>query len=176
VQQGFSDPKSRTLIKQLEAKIGEQELQLQYSTTLLSKTIVKSPTDGIAIIDESHEWDGQPVSTGEKVMTIAQPNQVELQIWLPVANAVSFKVGDKIKLYANDNPLKPMYGTINYTSYSAVMTPSKVLAYRLTAQLEDKPLPQIGVQGTAKIYGHKVSMIYYLLRRPLAALRQTLGW
>ena len=36
-------------------------------------------------------------------------------------------------------------------------------------------MPRIGLSGTAKIYGEKVTLFYYLARRPLAAARQFLG-
>jgi hypothetical protein len=52
-----------------------------------------------------------------------------------------------------------------------------VLSYRIKAELIDnKNLPRIGMMGTAKINGERVPFIYYLLRKPLAAARQWLGW
>jgi hypothetical protein len=32
------------------------------------------------------------------------------------------------------------------------------------------------MKGTAKVYGERVSLFYYLLRRPLAAARQFVGF
>jgi hypothetical protein len=50
------------------------------------------------------------------------------------------------------------------------------LGYRLKATLDDPAhMPRIGLRGTAKIYGEKVTLFYYLARRPLAAARQFLG-
>jgi hypothetical protein len=34
----------------------------------------------------------------------------------------------------------------------------------------------LGMMGTARIHGRWVPLAYYLLRRPLAAARQWLGW
>ena len=36
--------------------------------------------------------------------------------------------------------------------------------------------PRIGLKGTAKVFGERVSLFYYLLRRPLAAARQFVGF
>jgi hypothetical protein len=36
-------------------------------------------------------------------------------------------------------------------------------------------LPRIGLRGTAKIYAGRVSLAYYLLRKPLAFMRRSLG-
>lgn len=56
------------------------------------------------------------------------------------------------------------------------MSPGGVLGYRLKAALAAGTAPpRIGLRGTAKIYGDRVALIYYLLRRPLAAARQFFG-
>jgi hypothetical protein len=35
--------------------------------------------------------------------------------------------------------------------------------------------PRLGIRGTAQLYGDRVPMIYYILRRPVAFLRQWVG-
>jgi hypothetical protein len=57
------------------------------------------------------------------------------------------------------------------------MSPSGVLGYRLKASLaDDKAPPRIGLRGTAKLFGDRVTLFYYLMRRPLSAARQFLGF
>jgi len=52
-----------------------------------------------------------------------------------------------------------------------------VLSYRLKASFGDgQPPPRIGLKGTAKVYGQRVSLFYFLMRRPLAAVRQVVGF
>ena len=41
--------------------------------------------------------------------------------------------------------------------------------------LYPEALPRIGLQATAKIHGRRVTLFYYLFRRPLAQLRQFTG-
>ena len=36
-------------------------------------------------------------------------------------------------------------------------------------------LPRIGLRGTAKVYAEQVSLGYYLLRKPIAFVRRSLG-
>jgi len=44
------------------------------------------------------------------------------------------------------------------------------------ADIQHEDLPhRIGLRGTAKLYGEKVSLAYYLLRRPITFVRQHLG-
>ena len=44
-----------------------------------------------------------------------------------------------------------------------------------TGQEQQQSL-RIGLRGTAKIYGERVLLGYYLLRRPLATVREWTGW
>ena len=65
---------------------------------------------------------------------------------------------------------------IQRSSYEATVAPDGTLAYVVHAQLLlGQGLPRIGLRGTAKIYAERVTLGYYLLRKPLAFLRRTLG-
>lgn len=177
IQKGFDDKKARSEINVLKAQIIEQQLQVNYTKELLDRAQIKSPKNGIVIFESLEETKGKPVATGEKIMMVAYPEQIELEVWLPVADAVEFEIGSPIKLYSNVDPLNPINGKITQISYQAQLTPKNILAYRLIAELDDPDkAPQLGTQGTTKIYGNKVSLFFYVLRRPITALRQTLGW
>ena len=75
-------------------------------------------------------------------------------------------------------PLSPLDARLVETSYQAVVSPiNGVASYRLRAQLEEaSPHARIGLRGTAKLYGGWVVFGYYVLRRPLASLREWTGW
>jgi hypothetical protein len=69
-----------------------------------------------------------------------------------------------------------LHATLRQASYEATLSPSGLLGYRLKALFADgSRVPRIGLRGTAKVYGERVSLFYYLMRRPLAAVRQLLG-
>jgi hypothetical protein len=59
-------------------------------------------------------------------------------------------------------------------AYEAQPTPGGQLAYRLDARFDEAP-PRIGLRGTAKLFGERAPLALYLLRRPLAGLRQSVG-
>ncbi|HCP03708.1 MAG TPA: hypothetical protein DIT61_09365, partial [Pseudomonas sp.] len=66
------------------------------------------------------------------------------------------------------------------SGYEPQTTPDQQLAYRLIAQLSESERqaepPRVGLRGTAKVYGEKVSIFFYLFRRPITSVRQWLGW
>jgi hypothetical protein len=138
---------------------------------------VTAPRSGIALFADPNDWIGRPVTIGERLLEIADPNKSELEIWLPVADAITLNSGAEVDFFLNVAPDAPLHAKLRQTSYEAVLSPSGVLGYRLKAELTDPASPpRIGLRGTAKIYGDQVSLFYYLIRRPLAAARQLLGF
>ena len=114
---------------------------------------------------------------GARHMAIADPAALELTVWVPVNDAISLKPGAEVLLFLDTDPLNPVKAELVRAAYEAELTPTKVLAYRVKAKLVDKAsIPRIGLQGTAKVYGEKVSLFFYIMRRPIAALRRTIGF
>lgn len=177
IQSSFKDIKNRAEINILKAELRLKALQVTYTQYLLNQANVYSPQDGIAIIDSPHEWSGKPVQIGEKVLEIANKEKVKISIWLPVSDALYFEKGDRVILFLNAKPLSPIDATVAYSGFDAQKSPKELLAYKVTAFL-DKGVspPRIGSQGNAKLYHGKVSLFYYLFRRPLTYLRQHLGF
>jgi hypothetical protein len=177
VQSSYQDIEKRADIQVLQAVMQEKKLEVNYTSHLIKESNIKSPINGIAIIDNPNQWFGKPVVTGENVMQVAIPDQIEMEIWLPVADAIHFTKGDQVKLFLNADPLNPIYGTIDYASFEATITPSQILAYQVVARINpEQENYKIGSQGTAKLMGSHVSLFYYLFRKPITTLRQFFGW
>jgi len=159
----------------LKSQLNIDEAHIQYTETMLEKADVKSPIDGIAVFDSTDEWTGQPVQTGERILVVANADKVQLKIQLPVANAIRLDPGaiGEFFVYGQLHSLPIRIKTVGY---NARLTPAHILAYPLEAEFtESENLPQLGAEGTARIYGHRVPLVYYLFRRPLQIVRQTLG-
>jgi len=81
-----------------------------------------------------------------------------------------------VTFYGNENPLKPVSAQIKYVDPIAAARPDGTLAYFGVANLPKNSTAQLGEQGTAKIFGKKVSLVYYLFRRPIRYIRQHAGF
>ncbi len=155
----------------------EKATELSFSRQLLKKTEVRAPRSGIVIFAEQSDWIGKNVSIGERVLSIADPQRVEMLIRLPVADAIEFALDNQVRLYLASDPQHPLNGVVRHVSYKPETTPAGIAAYRLKADFSNhSPVPRIGLTGTVRIYGKKVSLGYYLFRRPITAFRQRLGW
>ena len=92
---------------------------------------------------------------------------------------MALEQGAAVRLFLTVLPLSPLDAQVVETSYQAVLSPEGVASYRLRAVFDAGQTQQhlrIGLRGTAKIYGDRVVLGYYLLRRPLATLREWTGW
>ncbi|MEM7251572.1 MAG: HlyD family efflux transporter periplasmic adaptor subunit [Pseudomonadota bacterium] len=152
-------------------------IERDYAAQLLARTVVIAPFAGIAIYSDRKDWIGRPVSTGERMMLVAEPASVQLRIDVPVADAIMIADGGTVDLFLDAAPLTPLKARVVTQSYHAETTEQGLLAYRVTADLidNDAVTPHIGWRGTAKLRGREVSLFLLVLRRPIRAARQWLG-
>lgn len=173
-QRAFSDADSSARIDLFAARAEQKRAERDYALQLLARTEVRAERDGIAVFADAQRWIGRPVQTGERLMEIAEPRQAELRIELAVADALDFQPGTEIDLFLDSDPLRRHAAHLQRMAYEAQPTSSGQLAYRMDAEFSDTP-PRIGLRGIAKLYAERVPLALFLLRRPLASLRQTLG-
>jgi hypothetical protein len=175
-QQAVFDDKSRALMAVLKGRAEQRRADVTYNQSLLDRVKVTATRSGLALYDDPNAWIGKPVAIGERLLEIADPEQAEIEIWLPVADAITLSPGADVDFFLNIAPESPLHATLRQSSYEATQSPAGLLGYRLKAKLSNATHPpRIGLKGTAKVYGERVSLFYYLLRRPLAAARQFVG-
>ena len=175
-QGAFNDPKSSARTGILRARIQLRTAERDYAQTQLNRTVVTAQRSGIAVYADPDDWLGKPVVVGERIMQLANPADTQLRIDLPVAGAITLPPGAKVVLFLDTDPLHPLHAVVTRAGYEAEPTDSNILAYRLYARFDKGTVPpRIGLQGTAKLYGSRVVLGYYLLRRPISTLRRWLG-
>ncbi len=176
-KQAFADPEAKANLAVLEAKLEEKRAEYAHAAEQFAWIEVASPASGIAIFDDPDDWKGRPVRIGEKILTVADSSAVALDVQLPVDDAIVVEPGRRVTLYLNTRPLEPVEARLERAGYLPAVQPDGVVAYQLRAVFVDLAAPpRIGLKGTAKLYGQEVSLFYFLMRRPLAALRRTFGW
>lgn len=177
-QRAFHDPASQAELASLTGRAQERRAELAAVLAQLERVTVSADKGGIAVFGDPDDWLGRPVSTGERIMLLADPDAPGMLIHLPVADAIGLESGAPVKLFLTVRPLQPLEGRVTETSYQAVQSPDGIASYRLRAAFTEGNAgdARIGLQGTAKLYGDKVPLVYYLMRRPLATLREWTGW
>ena len=175
-QGAMMDAKAAARLAQDEATVRLKESDLAYAKALLARATVVAPADGVAVFADENDWTGRPVQTGQRVMQIIDPSRPEVRINLPAKDAITLAPGSAVALFLDTAPLSPLSGRVLAAAYEPEVTAAGILSYRVRASLDAAAVtPRVGLTGTAKLYGDRVSLASYLFRRPLAALRQTLG-
>ena len=176
-QQALFDDRSRTALGLLGGKREQSSGEVDYLERALARTRIHAERAGTAIFDDPADWIGKPVALGERIMLVADPAATELDIELPVADAIALAAGDRVQLFLNTAPATPLAASIVRVGYRAGANAAGdgTLAYRVRASFTRANDARIGLKGTAKLYGARTPLIVYLLRRPLATVRVWLG-
>lgn len=164
----------------LEAQIALKEVELEAARHELERTRARAGKAGVVLLPDPQEWIGRPVATGERVMLIADPDQVMARGWLAVRDVAPLEPGAPVRVFLDADPLAPLDGELLRAGHDAETEPGGGLAYRLLFRLAAgepgvKP-PRIGLKGTARVEADRVPLFLYLFRRPIAALRQAAGF
>lgn len=175
-QLALGDARSKAQLAMLVGRIGEKRAEVQYLSDQRDRSRVLAPEDGMVLFDSPTEWLGKPVQTGERVMRIARPDEVEIEAWVPIGDAIPLTQGSPVKLYLAANPMAGLEGKLRYMAYDASARPDGSYAYRMRASMSLDKEARIGLKGTAKLQGDWVPVIYWILRKPWAVLRQFFAW
>lgn len=170
------DPKAKAQLSVLQAKVEQQQAEVALVQGLLNRVQVTAPRDGVAIFDDVNDWVGRPVAVGERILLLADPARTELEVRLPVGEALPVDPGAEVLFFLNISPDRPVPARLERVGYRTAPGPDGTLSYRLKAVFEPEREPlRIGLKGTAKIYGETAPLGLWVLRRPLSAMRQWLG-
>lgn len=175
-QQAVTEAKSKGQMAGLQGRIEEKRTEVAYLNALNQRAVLAAPRDGIALLDEPSEWVGRPVSTGERIMVVADEDDAEIEAWLSPGDLIEFPEQAEVTIYLNNQPLSPVSGYLRYVAHEALLQPEGGYAYRLRARLAPgETAPRVGSKGSVKINGVYVPLVYWLLRKPLAVARGFVG-
>lgn len=173
------DPKAKAKLAILQGHLEQQAAEIAYLQSLLDRATLTAPAAGVAVFDDPNDWIGRPVTQGERIMIVADPADVELEIRLPVGDAIPLDEQAEVAFFLNVAPDAPMRATLRSGSYRAQTMPDGVVAYKLKAGFDGTGegqggTPRLGFKGTAKVYGETAPLALWILRRPIATARQWL--
>lgn len=175
-REAVADVRARGRLALLKSKMEQQAAELGYQTSLLQRARVVAATDGIAVFNDASDWIGRPVEIGERIMLIAGPASRLIEMQVPVAEIATFAVGSEVQFFGNIAPDQPVGAKLSFASYGSATAADGVLSYVFRATLDPDAAPQrLGLKGTAKVYGEPRPLLLWLLRRPMATMRQWLA-
>lgn len=172
----FSDEASAGLQVQ-RINLEKSLARVNYLTDLLGRTQIVAPQSAMVIIENVEEFIGRPVQLGERLLMLVDGSDLELEMWLPVGDDIELDIGSSISFFPNVAPDQVYAGNLTSLDYEARISPLGTLAYRARATVDLPPdaYSRIGMRGTGKLFGRRVSVFYFLFRRPISFIRQLAG-
>lgn len=166
-QQSFIDEQRKAMLAILEGRLAQAKSDIDYLRKQLKRTEFRAPHDGVAIFDDAGDWLGKPMTLGEPLMTIADPNKIELEVRLPLEDMIEISKGSSLKYFLNSDPSAPIQAEIRNIDYQAKPTADGQYALHLKATfIDENAALRLGKKGLAKLYGEPTSLFFMCLENP----------
>lgn len=175
-QAALGDARAKAQLAGALGRVEEKRTEVGYLGDQVRRTELHAPHDGVVLVDDPGAWAGRTVAAGEPLLRLARPDDQEVEAWLPVADAIDLAPDSAMRLFLASKPASPVAATLRLYAYEAQPRPDGVLAYRLRGRLVGPSHERLGLRGTVHADGERVPLAYWMLRRPLAALREVTGW
>jgi multidrug resistance efflux pump len=179
IGKSFGDDTVRADLRMLRARVSEKSAETQYLKELAKRLEIQAKGDGVVILNDTEEWAGRPVQSGERIMLLANPKNIWITIYLPVEEAIPLKESPEVKINLDISPLETINAKVVESSYEPVLMPDGRPAYLFRAAIEGvdrNALPRIGLRGVARLYGEPMKLGYLVSHKPLRSLRRMFGW
>lgn len=168
-------PEKKAQLEQLQSEIDVKTIEYDYARDTLDRSEIKAPRAGVAIFSDPTSLIGKPVTMGETIMQIANPEEAELLIRVPVDSLLPMDENSSVTFHMNAAPLSSHSAQIKSIGYQASPDADGLLTYKIRANLPEEYKARIGWKGTARIYSSWNILAYAILRRPLITLRNITG-
>jgi multidrug efflux pump subunit AcrA (membrane-fusion protein) len=175
-QMAFVDPAAKRELAVARTELRLKQAEQSFAAEVFERTVIRAPRPGIAVYADKRELIGRPVSIGQRIMELADPAQTQFRLQVPADDALVLREGAKVRIFMDSDPLNPLSGSVTRASPMARAGDSGSLVFKTEAKVGNgEIMPPLGHRGTAQISGERVSLAFYLLRRPIAGLRQRTG-
>lgn len=173
---GLQDNQSQTEIAVLTLKLEKAKIRFQQATYQKERLDITAPSPGVVILQSPEEWRGKPVKIGEKILTISEPNDTIVRIWIPESDNIPLNVEEPVRVYLNIEPEITHLAKISYIANESLIAESQIPSFIAEAEWEKGSGDvRLGLKGTAVLYGEKVSLLYFIMRKPLSSFRRLTG-
>ncbi len=174
-QQALNDAKAKVQLAAAQGKYEEKKAEVDFLTQQVQRNQIVAPSDGVVLVQDPGSWAGRTVSAGEPILKLARPEDQEVEAWLAVGDAIDLPQGAAMHLHLNHRPGSALQAKLRSYAYEAEHRADAGLGHRLRGTLEAGSTARLGARGTVRIEGERVPLLYWVLRRPLAALREFTG-
>ncbi|MEO5364579.1 MAG: HlyD family secretion protein, partial [Magnetococcus sp. DMHC-8] len=164
-QLALQDPRSKAQLTILAGRAEEKRLEAEGLRELLARSRVKATRSGIALFSDLQSWIGRPVVTGERILTVAEAREAEVEAWLAAGALIPLPATADVTLFLNVDPLHPRSARLRLLAYEATVRPDGTPAHQLRATFQEAgDPPRLGLKGMVRIDGEQVALLWWVTR------------
>jgi len=154
-----ADERSITVAEHELAMLGERhtlvEAQLHELRVTAAKYAIRAPAVP-TVVQTQHIWPGELAQPGAAVLSVLDPRDKYVQLYVPVADVAQFTLGRKVAIELDSRPGTRTPGEVSFVAEEASFTPEKIetrddrlgQVYRVKVRiLEDVERFQPGTEG-----------------------------
>lgn len=172
----FFDPGIKNKLEESRAEKAVRSMEYHAITSQLGKLSVSSPSNGTVVLDDPIALVGKPVKAGEKLLSIVNPQNIQVEFYVPVHESNVFKVGSAANIYLDYDPMHPITAVVSDIAYEPIVTSSNILSYKGHLKIDsNQSIPAIGMCGKVKIKDEEATLFWYLFKKPLTYVRWYFG-
>lgn len=169
-----AEARSRLPVQKLELK----KVQARYShlKQQVERGFVLGSAAGIVVMSDALQ--GRSVQVGQRLLTIADPNHTELDLYVPVADVGAFVQGSDVLVRLDADPLQSLKAKVVHVAHDIVVADNDVPSVKIKARWADKVVKKRalpGQRGVARIYGERTFLGLKLFRKPLQSVFDWFG-
>lgn len=172
----FEDREAMEKIRSLQYRLEQEKVRLKMAESNAGHLEVRAAIDGICMIENSENWRGRPVRIGERIMMLFQSQKNKVKIFLPENDNIRFDRKKPVRVILNADPGSKYEAALSYVAPQTSKNPGGGASFMAEAEW---PAPdsriKVGSKGSAIVYGEDVCIGYWLLRKPIAGIRDFLG-
>lgn len=173
----FQDDQTRGEVPVLRLSLAQDRLRLRAAEEQLRRESIRAPCAGTVVLPDPESWRGRPVRTGEAILQIVTPSETYVRAWVPESDLFRFDRERGVPVVLAASPLEGLAGRIHRVAPHAALSPAGINGFAVEIEWRSpRQTVPLGSTGHAILYGReRVSVAYWLLRRPLLAVRRFLG-
>ncbi|MBN2713941.1 MAG: HlyD family efflux transporter periplasmic adaptor subunit [Planctomycetes bacterium] len=172
----IDDDRMKAEVMSLRHRLEQELINEHLAQDVCDKLVVKTPIGGIVQISNPRDWEGRSVRTGDAILRVIDTSQTMVRIYIPESDNVGFKREVPVTILLNVDSSRSFSVSISYIAGSTSFSPTGINSFVCEADwVGNDNHARVGLQGTAILYGERVTLAYWLFRRPLASVRRLLG-
>lgn len=172
----LDDVGARRRMAILTNRRAQDRIRLESAQERVERLRVRAPVAGTVVVEDPEAWRGRPVQLGERILTLIDPSRTRLRIWLPQSDNIPFASNAPARIILGADPVGARPARLTYVAVQSQRGPDGLSGFPCEADWEDgAPAVKVGLTGTAILRGKRVSLAYFLLRKPLLWLRAAVG-